>query len=401
MAVVKRGKVWQAQVRTGKDPRTGKWIRKSATADTKAEAERAERRLLAEAEADQRAFVQPSDITLEAFVNEWRVRKWPKLRVGTRGVYDSLLRSRIVPALGKEKIVELSPQKVQAWIDRQGPSVRTEEARLLLGTVCKDAVRLGLVTANVVLRTEPPHREKPKRESFSMDEARRIFAVADGTRIGPLVRFATYTGLRRGEICGLRWGDVFWDAPNVQVRRQVVVAQKVVQVQEAPKTRAGWRGVPLVAQAVDALKAQRAMIARERLASGRVPEDPEVVFPTRGGTLLDPNYVTRTFKRVVERAGVEVRPFHALRHTAASLLLAAGLTPEVCAKLMGHASIGMFYATYADLLTPAAQDAARQVERFLAAEEAAAAKAMSAIVSAKPATDPRKTYCSKTRTPSV
>lgn len=388
MAIVKRGNVWQVQVRVGKDPRTGKWVRRAATCDTRAEAERLERQFIAKAEADQRAFIQPSDITLEAFVDEWRVRKWPKLRPGTRGVYDSMLRSRIIPTLGKERVADLSPQKVQAWIDRQGPSVRTEEARLLLGTILKDALRLGLVSANVVLRTEPPHREKPKRESFSMDEARRIFAVADHTRIGPLVRFATYTGLRRGEICGLRWDDVSWDPPNIQVRRQVVVAQNIVQVQEAPKTRAGRRDVPLVSQAVEALKAQRAMIARERLGSGRVPEDPELVFPTRGGTLLNPNYVTLTFRRAVKRAGVEVRPFHALRHTAASLLLAAGLTPEVCAKLMGHASIGMFYQTYADLLTPAAQDAARRVERFLAAEEAAAA-AVSASVSAKPDPKPK------------
>lgn len=242
-----------------------------------------------------------------------------------------------------------------------------------------------------VLRTEAPHREKPQRASFTMDEARTIFAVSKESRIGPLIRLALYTGLRRGELRGLRWSEVAWDPPMVKVRRQVIFAENRVQVQESPKTDAGRRDVPLVGPAVEALKARRAMVARERLASGRPPEDAEWVFATRVGSMLNPCYVTMVFQRLVKQASIEPRPFHALRHSAASVFLAAGLTPEVCAKLMGHSSIGLFYKTYADLLTPAALAAAAQVERFLAAEEArSAAAGMSANVSANAGRAPGK-----------
>ncbi len=312
----------------------------------------------------------------------WKARRYPALRPGTRQVYDALLGNHILPALGAARLDTLSPRMVQAWIDRIPATRRAEDARRLLGSILKDAVRQGLVGSNVVQRTDPRHREAPKRASFTMEEARALFAVCDRTRIGPMVRLAYYTGLRRGELCGLRWEDVSEAPPAIAVRRQVVVIHQRAQVEEVLKTRAARRTVPLAAQAVEALQAQKALVAGERRRSGRIPEDAGLVFPTRKGALLSPDWISRAFSRCVRRAGLEPRPFHALRHSAASLLLGARVTPELCAKIMGHANISLFYATYADLLEPAAQDAARQLEAFVAAQERRARAAGDPPVSA-------------------
>lgn len=365
LAVVKRGKVWQVQVRIGKDAQ-GKWIRQSATCDTKAEAEAMERRMLVAAEANRAKFIEPTDDTVRMFLSAWMDRRRPRLRPGTIALYDDLLRLHIYPGLGDVRLDALSPRKVQAWLDQMGPSKRTEDARNLLRIALEDALRRGVVLTNVATRTDAPHRQKPKRASFTLDEVDKLFEAAQGYRLAPLIRFAVYTGLRRGEMLGLKWEDVSWEPAAVTIRRQVTPVRGHPQVQDEPKTAAGEREVPLVAQAVEALKAQKAMLARDRLL-GKPWHDEGWVFPSATGAVMHPSNVGRYFRAVVKRAKVEKRPFHALRHTAASILLGAGVPPELCAKIMGHKNFATFYNTYADLLRPAAQDAARKVEAFLAA----------------------------------
>jgi hypothetical protein len=117
VAIVRRGKVWQVQVRVGKDPRTGRWVRRSATADTEAEARQVERRLLAEAEHNRAAFVEPTGETVADYLARWLGAKREDLRPSTWTTYESLTRGHIVPALGTVRLMDLSPAKVQALID--------------------------------------------------------------------------------------------------------------------------------------------------------------------------------------------------------------------------------------------------------------------------------------------
>lgn len=198
----------------------------------------------------------------------------------------------------------------------------------------------------------------------------------------------------------MRWDDIAWEPAAATVRGHVTSVHGKPITQEVTKTAAGMRTVPLVVQATKALKAQRAMIATKRLAAGRDALTRPLVFPAVNGGTWDPDSVSQIFKRLVTKAGVPTWPFHALRHTSASLLLSAGIAPEQCAKIMGHASIATFYSIYADLLQPAAQDAARKLERYLehiagASAEVAATGPMSANVSAKSAKAPAKTSGSK------
>jgi len=358
VAVVKRGKVWQVQVRVGKDA-GGRWIRRSATCDTKAEAERMERKLLAEAEANRARFVQPTGDTLGDFINDWWERKRPRLRAGTAANYEAMLRLHILPALGTVKLADLSPRKVQKWLDGREASERTKDVRRLLVSVLKDAEKLGLVATNAAARADAPHHEGTKRGSFTLDEVNAILKAAEGYRTAHLFRFAVFTGLRRGELLGLKWSDVDFDGATVTVCRQVVAVHGKALVQENTKTAAGTREVPLVLQAIAALKAQQAMLKREGVVS-------PWVFCAADGGLMWPGAVSRAFSRAVKRAGVTPWPLHSTRHTTASILLGAGVEPALCAKVMGHKNLATFYATYADLLKPAGQQVARQVERFLA-----------------------------------
>jgi len=125
----------------------------------------------------------------------------------------------------------------------------------------------------------------------------------------------------------------------------------------------GRREVPLVRQAVEALREQQALQARQ--PAGVAWRDERRVFASGNGRPWHPTYVERAFRRIRARSGVRGLPLHALRHSAAPVLLGAGVEPALAAKLLGHAVLRTFYAFYADLLRPAAQVAARQVEQFL------------------------------------
>lgn len=378
MAVVQRGVAWQVQVRVGKDPQTGKWIRRSATADTKAEAEKVERQLLAEAEGNRARFVEPSSDTLAKYLADWTERERPRLRATTRASYDNAMK-HIIPALGSVKLADLSPRKVQAFLDGMGPRRVTELVRLVLVSALGDAERLGAVAVNVAKRTEAPYRAAPKRKSFTRGEAVALVEACAGTRYGHAIALALWTGLRRGEICGLRWEDVDWEAPSVTVRRNVIEDGAGRFVEGRPKTEAGEREVPLIPQAVAALRAQRAALA----ATGAVPVA-GWVFTAEGGGPARPRSLTVAVSRATVKAGLPDLPMHSLRHTTASLLLSAGVPAEQAAKIMGHRSLAVFYRTYADLLRPAAQEAAAKLARYLEAQERAQeAASMSAIVSAK------------------
>lgn len=359
MAVVKRGNTWQVQVRVGKDA-AGKWIRRGMTCDTKAEAERAERKLMAEAEGNRARFVAPTKDTLGAFLTGWFARRKPRLRPTTQAAYDAILRVHVLPALGAVRLSDLSPRRVQAWLDSMGASQRTDDCRTVLTTALNDAVKLGLVAVNAAARTEAPHRVKPKRQSFTLEEVGALAAAAQGLRVGNLVTVAAYTGLRRGELLGLKWEDVDFGAATVTVRRQVVQVKGGPFVQEATKTEAGARVVPLFLPALAALKAQKALLAKEGLVC-------PWVFPAETGRPWAPGRVSGYFAIVVEKANLPAnKPLHALRHTAASVLLSAGVEPEQAAKIMGHASLAVFYSIYADLLPQAGQNVRHQVDAFLA-----------------------------------
>lgn len=200
VAVVKRGKVWQAQVRVGRHERTKKWITRSATCDTKLEAERAERRLLAEVEADRARFVQPTRETLAQHAARWLEDRKRDLRPGTWERYDTPLQRHVLPVMGGKGLPDVSPAAVDRMLsDLVGGrgaagatlSPRTVAfTRAVLRAMLQDALRLGLVATNVVERTRPPKQAPKQVTAFTFDEAEALFAAAEGERMGPLIRFA-------------------------------------------------------------------------------------------------------------------------------------------------------------------------------------------------------------------
>lgn len=375
MTVRQRGRAWQAQVRAGRDPRTGRYVYRCATADTEAGAWEAGRRLLGEAEAQRAAHVDPTRQPLAAYLAEWLQRKQAEGRKPkTLHEYERVIRVLIAPVLGNVLLHDLSPAMIQHWQDglASTPTMRGAAQAALayrtLRSALSDAARLGLVPSNAAARARPVLRTPRKREGFTLQEAQAIVAAAEGDGWAPLFAFLLYTGLRLGEALGLRW-----QAVDLRNRRLAVRASRVEvgskMVEGSPKAARSTRVVALLGGALDALRAQEARQAGLRAAAGPAWHDEGLVFTNRTGGGLQSHNVERAFRLVRARAGVRPLPLHSMRHATASILLGAGVPVAIAAKMLGH-SVALFTETYADLLVEAADDAARQADEWLARQSA-------------------------------
>ena len=376
MAIVKRGNVWQVQVRVGKDPRTGRWLRRAATCSNETEARRVERALLSEAEANKVSWVEPTRLDLAAYLEDWLKRKEAEGRKPkTLHDYRRMVQQEIIPTLGSTALRDLSPSAIQRWQDTLAPSAQSHRATTaalayrVLRSALSDAARLGLVAANPALRARPALRSPRKRQGFTLAEAQAILNAAQGERLAPLFAFLLHAGLRLGEALALRWSDVDMEGGIIVVRaNRVLVGGRMVE--GTPKSRLGSRRFALPGPALAALREQRALQAQEA-GSDMAPSWSREgwVFSTSSGGALQSNNVDRAFRRVRARAGVPALPLHSLRHATASVLLAAGVPVPVAAKMLGH-SVAMFTETYADLLVEATKDAAQRVDSFWAGQAA-------------------------------
>jgi integrase len=172
-----------------------------------------------------------------------------------------------------------------------------------------------------------------------------------------------HTGLRRGELCGLRWRDVDLDAGTLTVASTRVVAEQV-EVGE-PKTRAGARTIALVADTAAVLATWRRHQLAERMTAGPAWTDHGLVFTDELGVPPHPETVTRWWREAIARAGLRPIRLHDARHTAATLMLRAGTRTKVVSERLGHADIAVTQRIYEHVSQADDQDAADALARAL------------------------------------
>ena len=184
-----------------------------------------------------------------------------------------------------------------------------------------------------------------------MEDPGNAVGKAHTERIAPLVLFAVGTGLRLGEVCGLRWSDVEMDAGHLTVNQQAQLQSGAVMFQPV-KTKAGQgRWVPLAGWVPDLLRAWKAQQSRERLLAGEAWQNPRgLVFTDALGAPLIPANVSKTFGRMAERAELPPVVFHSLRHLAATIMLQNGLPLPVVSRILGHSTVTVTADLYFDVV---------------------------------------------------
>ena len=231
----------------------------------------------------------------------------------------------------------------------------------------KQAVQDGLIPRNVTEAVKPPQIQKEEMRPLTSEQAKTLleFVRSEADRLEALYVMAVTTGLRQGELLGLKWDDVDLGAGSLQVRRTLVTA-KGGQVLSSPKTKGSRRTVKLSQTALIALRSHLNRQLGEIDRAGSLWRESGLIFASETGEPLDRRYIsTHRLKPLLKHAGLPQIRFHDLRHTCATLLLLKNVNPKVVSEMLGHASIAITLDTYSHVLPNMQNEAAKAMEEAL------------------------------------
>lgn len=301
-------------------------------------------------------------------VTHWLpARRLQGLRPATMSLYERATRDWVLPHLGGQRVASLRPAHVTKLVEtlrtikskkgKDGISPRSIQMAVgCLTAATKWATKTELIGRDPLLGVDRPRATNPTMTAWSTDEARAFLTATRGDALGWAWAIMVTRGLRRGEVCGLRWQNIDLEAGTLQVVEALVVVTGK-PVHSTPKTAAARRTVPLDDKLVALLKAHRAHQATERLAAGESYDDRGYVFADELGRPHHPTTITRWFRRAVKASGVRRVRLHDNRHTCATLLLADAVPVKVVSELLGHASTAVTLAVYSHTLPSMAEDA--------------------------------------------
>lgn len=349
-SVYRRSGGWAFRIDVAPDPESGRRRQLSRQGfRTKAQATAAMRKVQAETEPPRIAPADP--LSVRQVARSWLERKAPDCAASTLRSYRRCV-DKICDRLGDTLVGDLTVAAVDDFereLLEQGSTMgEALSAKSVLGVhavlhqILDDAVRRGVVAANVAASAAPPRHEAVAVTTWSIDEVKTFLDAARHHRLHAVLVVLLTTGLTRGELVGLRWGDIDLSAGTVTVRRVVSMAGGTRT--ETQPTISAQRAVTIGPRTVEVLRDHRS-------ASGAT-DDGSPVFEKRGGGELNPESLSITFARLVDHAGVSRLTIGGLRHTHAALALKGGVNPLVVSKRLGHSTSATTHEMYGHLIPP-------------------------------------------------
>jgi integrase len=381
----RKGNRYYAVIYEGIDPVTGKECRRWWPAGTrKADADKLVTELVKRHNDGE--YRTPQRVTLGEYLTQrWLPAQRSQLKATTFHSYRRTVELHVVPTLGHVPLARLAAEDLDALYGRllesgrrnasgDGPGLSPASVRYvhrILRKALGDAVRKGTLTRNPASSADPPKRSTTKKREGEMRvwtaaQLQTFLASLESERLAPGFVLAAHTGMRRGEVAGLRWGDVDLDAKLIHIRQAAVVVNYEMRLTDV-KTAHGRRTIDVNDDVVRALHAWRRKQAEERLLLGARFDDHDLVFARPDGTPPHPELLSRTFDRIVARSGLPRIRFHDVRHTHASLLLNAGVPVKVVSERLGHATPSFTLDVYGWVLPGMQAEAAAVFSRLMTA----------------------------------
>ena len=356
---------WEGRYTAGRDPVTGRTIYKNVLGKTQAEVKA---KLKSAIEKSGVQSLRTERYTVGQWLDTW-MENYAKLQVrpSSHKIYQGFIENHIKPALGDiplEKLTAMNLQRlykhllengrVECTESRSKPkglSVKTvRNINQMISSALNCAVEQRLVPSNPTKGCVLPKLERKEMKILPPESLGTFFEEARRSGVFELYYIDLATGLRRGELLGLKWSDVDLDKGIIHIRRQVL--RQDGKVVEAPlKTKNSCRNIAIGAETIEVLK-------------GMEQKD-EYVFPSPDGGPMSPDSVLHMLQRVLKRAGLERIRFHDLRHTFSVLALQNGVDVKTLSSMLGHYSAGFTLDTYAHVTSSMQKQAANAVGSFL------------------------------------
>ena len=360
---------WEGRYTVGHDPETGKAIIKNVLSKTQAEVKEKLKKAIEENVGIDygRAKTYTVGTWLEVWMENYaRV----KLRPSTFKTSQGFLKTHIKPQIGSVPLAELTSLDLQRFykhlldggrVDRieakkkpKGLAPKTvRNIHQMIGSAYNLAMEQKLVSKNPTQGCALPKAEHKEMQTLPIEQLTSFLREAKDSGVFALYYIDLTTGLRRGELLGLKWSDIDLEKGNLRVQRQIGrIDGKIIEM--PLKTKNAYRTLPLSADAISVLMQQR-----------RKTGNSEWVFPSPTGGPMSPDSVLHMLHRVLKRAGLPKVRFHDLRHTFATLALQNGVDIKTVSGMLGHFSAGFTLDTYAHVTTSAKREAAKTMGNIL------------------------------------
>jgi integrase len=326
------------------------------------------------------SYVLPGRMTFAEWIRDsWLPMTEGRVKPTTYHSYERNMEIHVLPGIGSRLLQQLTPlmlnamyARLQAEGSNHGP-LSAKTVRYIHTTIHKaleDAVDAGVVARNVADRAKPPRpsrRSTRQVGSWESHELAQFLSFVCGSRLEAVWRLTAMTGMRRGELLGLRWADIDFESARLSVRHAVVAVAYAV-IESTPKSH-NARVIDLDRDTVQLLLAHRRRQREERNECGPDYRDHDLVVARENGTPIHPHSFSQLFERTVRRAGIRVIRLHDLRHTHATLALKAGVPVKVVSERLGHESPAFTLKQYAHVI-PGMQAAAAAVVADLVRDSA-------------------------------
>ena len=347
---------WEGTLNVGVDEETGKRIRKRILTDSEEECEKQLRELIKEYKKEKALKKsaekeKDDDYTLGEWVEKWyRLYARPGIRDTTAGTYEYSIYKLIIPRIGDWTLDEITPGKLDLYVaellekgkskgkgeDDKGLSTEVvRKTHAIIKTALDRAVLDGLIKTNPARQSIAPSKKNQKVAILTREEMKRLMIQAKEDGCFEILMLDLATGLRRGELLGLKWNDINFRSGTMSVRREVVLVKGKPTVTPL-KTKSSERTAILPKNILEVLKRYKTTVDSEWLF-------PSPITPTKP---RDPSAVRKKLARVLDRANCKHVRFHALRHTFATMALEYGIDVKTLSATLGHSSVDITLDTY-------------------------------------------------------
>ncbi|BCD08908.1 TPA: tyrosine-type recombinase/integrase [Bacillus cereus] len=318
-------------------------------------------------------YIQPNKILYKEYLLERFLEdKMTKVKKQTLNTYRWIVEKHIIPAIGDVELTKLNPMIIQGLYNKLTKEKALSDENIqkvhtLINDSLKKAERWGLIARNPAALVDRPKAVKKEITVWNVEEVRQFLKYAKKSgRYYIAFLLALTTGMRQGEILGLRWKDV--DFENSCVRITQTLSSDGKDLLPYTKTKSGSRTIDLPEETVTALKKHWLFIRGER-EKNRSYKNLDLVVCTEFGTPTHKSNIRRVFRSIIKKADIPKIRFHDMRHTHATLLLLQGVNPKIVSERLGHADVRITLDTYSHLLPSMQKDTALKFGQMLFGED--------------------------------
>lgn len=357
------------RIDVGKDPVTGK--RKQASFGpfrTKTEAKK--ELLKIKRQIDEGSYFKESTENFSVFMERWFNTSYKKtVEITTAKSREYIIKNHIIKHFQHRKVNEITTFDIDCFyvdkLDAGYSGAYIRHMHNLLNQAFDQAVRWSLVKVNPVKNAKPPKVKSEEKTTWTVDEVNRFLNLIKNRSIEIPYFLAIFTGMRRGEVLGLKWDDVDFENKKIRIKRSLCFVSGQGLIFKEPKTQKSKRQISISQHVVNVLKKHKQKQEFQKEKLWRQYEDNNLIVCTDDGKPLDPRNLLRQFYRLIEEANVPRISFHDLRHTHATILMQQGENPKVVSERLGHSRVGITLDLYSHVSDDLQEQAAEKFENVL------------------------------------